>query len=172
MTSSYRAHAHAHARERGSIALVFALALLSMLAMAGCVLDLAHLYIAKAELQNAADSAALAGALDLDGSATGIAKAHAMAQKMARHNQVDFSTDVILNAASISFGKKPDGPWVSSGTASAAPTNYTFLKIDTGPRTLDTYLMRIVGIDTMQIAALAVAGHFLAPADPGIRLHQ
>jgi uncharacterized membrane protein len=143
-----------------------------MLAMAGCVLDLAHIYIAKAQLQNAADSAALAGARDLDGSATGIAKALAMAQTMASKNQIDFSTDLALTSINIRFGKKPDGPWVSSGKASAAPTNYTFLKIDTGPRKLDTYLMRIADIDTIRIAALAVAGRFLAPADPGIRLYQ
>jgi Flp pilus assembly protein TadG len=170
MDTPMRSPCHAH--ERGAVALVFALALVSLLAMAGCVLDLAHLYIVKAQLQNATDSAALAGALDLDGSASGVAKALAMAQKMSSQNQVDFSDDLILAPASITFGKKQDGPWVSAGAASATPANYTFLKIDTGPRTLDTYLMRVVGIDTMRIAAQAVAGHFLPPADPGIRLHQ
>ena len=44
-------------KQKGAVAIVFGLSLVTLFAMGGVVLDLGHLYIAKSELQNAADAA-------------------------------------------------------------------------------------------------------------------
>ena len=49
-------------RERGVVAILVGMTLFVLAGMLALVIDLGHLYLAKAGLQNAADAAALAGA--------------------------------------------------------------------------------------------------------------
>ena len=60
--------------ERGSILAASALGMLSFILAVGLGVDISHLYLAKNELQNAADSAALAGASGLDYKPSGITR--------------------------------------------------------------------------------------------------
>ncbi len=48
--------------QRGAIAAVSAITMVVLLISLGTVIDLGHIYVVKAELQNAADAGALAGA--------------------------------------------------------------------------------------------------------------
>ncbi len=57
--------------QRGAVALVVALMLPVLLGVAAFAVDLAHVHAVRAELQNAADAAALRGARDLTDPATG-----------------------------------------------------------------------------------------------------
>ncbi|HEY0173364.1 MAG TPA: pilus assembly protein TadG-related protein, partial [Pyrinomonadaceae bacterium] len=57
--------------ERGSVLAVSALGMLALILAAGLCVDLSHFYVVKAELQNAADASALAGASALDSSPAG-----------------------------------------------------------------------------------------------------
>ncbi|ABE44467.1 pilus assembly protein TadG-related protein [Polaromonas sp. JS666] len=159
-TSGYRKS------ERGAVAIIFGLTVVVLFAMGGVVLDLGHLYIAKAELQNAADAAALAGAKDLNETTPGIDAAVATAQTISAKNKYNFSTDVTLALANIEFGPSPDGPWSSVATARAAPQGMTFIKVDTGLKVLGTYLMRVAGVDTVSTFGLAVAGRFVNNVTP------
>src|SRR3982751_1563133 len=61
--------------ERGSVLATATLGMLSLLLAVGLGVDISRLYLAKTELQNAADAAALAGASALNGSSSGITKA-------------------------------------------------------------------------------------------------
>jgi hypothetical protein len=153
-------------RQAGAVAIVFGLTLIVVLAMGGLVLDLGHLYVAKAELQNAADSAALAGAKELNESAAGIISAADQATKIAALNNFNFSTVVALASANIVFGSTPDGPWLSSSDAQSSPQGKTFIKIDTGTKTFPTYLMQVVGLSTISTAGTAVAGRFVNDITP------
>lgn len=56
---------HTRGRERGIVAIIIALSLAVLVGFAGIVLDLGHLFVNKTELQNAADSCALAAANQL-----------------------------------------------------------------------------------------------------------
>ncbi len=159
-TSGYRKS------ERGAVAIIFGLTVVVLFAMGGVVLDLGHLYIAKAELQNAADAAALAGAKDLNETTPGIDAAVATAQTISAKNKYNFSTDVTLALANIEFGPSPDGPWSSVAAARAAPQGMTFIKVDTGLKVLGTYLMRVAGVDTVSTFGLAVAGRFVNNVTP------
>lgn len=153
-------------RQHGAVAIVFGLTVVVLFAMGGVVLDLGHLYIAKAELQNAADAAALAGAKDLNETTPGINAAVAKAQAISAKNKYNFATDVTLALANIEFGPGPDGPWSSVAAAQASPQGKTFIKVDTGLKVLGTYLMRVAGIDTVSTSGLAVAGRFVIDVTP------
>ena len=58
--------------ERGSVLAMTAISMLSLLLATGLAVDISHFYTAKAELQNAADAAALAAASQLNSSSGGI----------------------------------------------------------------------------------------------------
>ncbi|AQR70785.1 hypothetical protein BZG29_22575 [Janthinobacterium sp. LM6] len=155
-----------HDKQQGAIAIVLGLTLVVLFAMGGLVLDLGHLYIAKTELQNGADSSALAGALELDQSAGGIDNAQTKAIAIAQKNRYDFSTALTLTAANISFGPSPDGPWSSGASARTSPQGQTFIRVDTGSKTFATYLMGIAGIASTSTSGVAVAGRFVNDVTP------
>jgi Tfp pilus assembly protein PilE len=58
----YRAYICPHQKERGQTILLVAVAIVSILAMAALAIDVVTLYVARTEMQRAADGAALAGA--------------------------------------------------------------------------------------------------------------
>ncbi|RJG03664.1 pilus assembly protein TadG-related protein [Noviherbaspirillum sedimenti] len=155
-------------RQKGAVAIVFGLSVVTLFAMGGVVLDLGHLYVAKAELQNAADAAALAGAKDLNETPAGIDSAVLQAQGIAQKNKYNFSTDVTLALTNIEFGPSPDGPWSSVGAAKANPQGKTFIKVDTGAKYLNTYLMRVAGaaFNTVNTSGFAVAGRYVTDITP------
>ena len=55
-------HTRALSGERGAVAVIFAILLVVLIGLAALAIDTGHLYVVKNELQNAADSGALAGA--------------------------------------------------------------------------------------------------------------
>lgn len=156
----------APSRQRGAVALVFGLALVLLLAAGGLVLDLGHLYVLKSELQNATDSAALAGAKEIDLTAAGITKALAKAKAFAAANNYNFNTSVALSDGDVLFGASPDGPWVGATEAQASPAFKTFIKVASGDKTVPTYLMKVAGIASMTANASAVAGRFVVDITP------
>ena len=158
-------------RQKGAVAIVFGLSAITLFAMGGVVLDLGHLYVAKSELQNAADAAALGGAKELKETAAGITLAVSQAQAIALKNKYNFSTDVVLAAADIEFGPGPDGPWSTVAAATAAPAGKTFIKVNTGLKSMDTYLMRVMttataNFDTVSTLGVAVAGRYVNDITP------
>lgn len=159
-----RAHRLIRRQQQGAIAIVFGLTLAVLLTMGGFVIDLGHLYIAKTELQNGADAAALAGAKDLNETTAGVTNAFDQAQKVALKNQYNFSSNIVLT--DITFGPSPDGPWSSLADAQASPNSKTFVRVDTGSKTIDTYLMRVAGINTTNTSGVAVAGRFVNDITP------
>lgn len=153
-------------RQRGGVAIMFGLTLVVLLAAGGLVIDLGHLYVIKSELQNGADSAALAGAKEINLSADGINLAAARAINFAQQNSFNFSSALVLTNADISFGSSPDGPWSTVAQAFSSPTDKSFIKVDTGNKTVPTYLMGVAGIPTITTAGVAVAGRFVVDITP------
>jgi hypothetical protein len=159
-------HLRTPRRQRGAIALLFGLTLVVLLAAGGLVLDLGHLYVLKSELQNGADAAALAGAKEINMTAAGINNAVSKAVAFAAKNKFNFATDLTITSADIGFGSSPDGPWVSQGEAAASPNGKSFIRIDTGSKTVNTYLMGVAGIPTIATSGVAVAGRFVVDVTP------
>jgi hypothetical protein len=140
--------------------------------MLGLVLDLGHLYVAKTELQNAADSASLSGAKELNGRVTGISSALTRAIEAAGKNNYDLNSNpVVINSSHIWVGSCPsDGCMVPIGSVSsdALAADKTFLKVDTGLRSLNTWFIQVLpGVaNTTQTFGLAEAGKYAVDITP------
>lgn len=121
--------------ERGQILPMFVMLLVSFLAMAGLAVDAGRVYVARAELTRALDSAALAGVLELPDSDA----AQARASVYMDENQPD---------ASLAFPASGENQFRVKGT-----------------RSVKLLFMRIVGFDTLDIEASAAAGFGIIPSD-------
>src|ERR1700752_3227836 len=96
--------------ERGSVLAVSAISMLALLLSAGLAIDISHFYTAKAELQNAADAAALAAASQINSTSGGIMCAVAEATKTL--NKYDFKTNVAVTSADVTFANNLNGTYV------------------------------------------------------------
>src|SRR3979409_146066 len=113
--------------ERGSVLAMSAISMLSLILAAGLAIDISHFYTAKAELQNAADAAALAAASQLNSTSGGIQMAVTEATKTL--NNYDFNNAVTISGADVSFGANLNGAYVDSTTALASAATIRFAKV-------------------------------------------
>jgi hypothetical protein len=144
-------------RERGSILATSAIGMLAVLLAVGLGIDVSRLYLSKAELQNAADAAALAGVSGLNGDPPGITEA---ANRAVREmNKYDFNkTGVTFPRANVLFAVNLDGPYVSEGSAFASPTNIRFVKVTTPELPVGMSFAAIVLGNSKNLSATATAG--------------
>lgn len=127
-------------REDGAIAVMFAGSLLVIFGFMGLALDLSMLYNRKVEMQNVANTVALAAAGELNGTAAGITQALRRASErfvtlpgtVVGGMSYQYSTRTMdWSDAAIEFGPTPTGPWVSAGAALAQPARMLFARVDT-----------------------------------------
>src|SRR6476659_5506063 len=86
--------------ERGSVLVISSAAMLAVLLAVGLAVDITHFYLAKTELQNAADAAALAAASAINSNAGGIAEGTRRAVQAM--NKYKFNkTDVQFTSANV-----------------------------------------------------------------------
>ncbi|MBI3284993.1 MAG: hypothetical protein HYZ65_09140 [Burkholderiales bacterium] len=162
--------------QRGAVAVMLVLCLLALVGMMGLALDLSQTYDRKTELQNAADSAALAGAIKLNGKSSGIDAAVANAKAKAALHQFKFNTDVAIPDEAITFSDSPDtadGSWLDISAAKAAPANLLFIKIDTRGGNaaygqVNTNFIQVLSsaLSTTNTYGRAVAGRFATSVTP------
>jgi Flp pilus assembly protein TadG len=143
--------------ERGSILATSAIGMLSLLLAVGLGVDISRFYLTKAELQNAADAAALAGASALDTSAAGIGKAADRA--VASMNKYDFNhTGVSFPRTNVLFATNLEGTYISETSAKSSPANIRFVKVTTDPSAAGvSFAMSILG-SSKNLTATATAG--------------
>ena len=108
---------------RGVITILLAICCITMIALAGLATDLARMYVAKNELQNYTDAAALAGVIRLNGTLAGISEATNDAS--ADINSWNFDTRSVDDVL-VEFGPTIDGPWED---APAFATGYRFIRV-------------------------------------------
>ncbi len=89
--------------ERGVVVVLVALLLTALLGFLGFVLNAGHATSVKGELQNAADSAALAAARELNGRADGIAAARSVAVSYSQQHDTDTTQQVSITDGDIAF---------------------------------------------------------------------
>jgi hypothetical protein len=88
-------HAAKARRQRGQTLALVAVAMVSLLAMAALAIDLTTLYVARGEIQRAADAAALAGAKAFVDSGVTTAPTNTALQTLAQSLATDFATGVV-----------------------------------------------------------------------------
>ena len=148
--------------ERGSILATSALGMLSLLLAVGLGVDISHLYLAKNELQNAADAAALAGASGLDFSSDGINDATNRA--VAEMNKYEFDNDdVVFTPANVRFAANLSdfdggGSGLSQTQASAVAGTIRFVRVVTPQSPVNIAFVSGVLGNSLNLSATAVAG--------------
>ena len=145
-----------HKSERGSVLATCAIGMLSMLLATGLAVDISHFYTAKAELQNAADAAALAGASQLNSTSGGIKLAVVEATKQM--NKYDIKSNVTISPTNVAFAKNLNGPYMSQSAAVADPTQVRFVKVSIPPHPVGVSFSAMALGSSRNIAASATAG--------------
>lgn len=147
-------------RQKGVVAALFAVALFSIVALAGMAADSAHAYLDKTRLQNALDSSALAAARTL-GSTTSVAQAAATARAVfdANLNGSGFSEikGKLTDAASslvVEFSTT-----VNPFAAGAVGVNAKYVRVRLN-KTVDlaTWFMGVTGVNTLSVSSSSVSG--------------
>ena len=151
----------ARLRQRGVTSVVFALVLVFVLGgIMALVVDVGHLWEVRSELQNAADSAALAGIRDLNGESarfpTAIGNARTYAETHdANGSPVDVpASDVVLGK--WDFTNKTFSPLQSPAYAVNAVRVTTRRSATTG-NAVATYFAPLIGVTQRDVTAEAIA---------------
>jgi Flp pilus assembly protein TadG len=142
---------------------VSALGMLALVLALGLCVDISHFYVVKAELQNAADAAALAGASALNSRAAGIDEAQARA--VALMNNYEFNnTGVTITPESVKFAVNEGGPYVSAAAAKASAADIRFVSVEIPPKPVGLYFASsAVGKNSVDLSQKAVAGMSVPP---------
>lgn len=155
--------------ERGSVMAYTVLSVLFLFLAVGLGADLSHLYLVKTELQNAADSAALAGASALLlPQAERIPKAVERAVETLNKNKYNFNNlnyDGVMTqevqsdpaAGIVKFAVNLDGPYLTANQALNNPL-IRFVKVDTPSVGVDIFFsIPVLGLER-EMTATATAG--------------
>ena len=149
--------------ERGSVLAASALGMFSLLLAVGLGVDISHLYLAKNELQNAADAAALAGASGLNYHATGINIATERATAAMNSYEFD-NTGVEIESVNVRFARNlsdfDNGSDMDQGQASnpAVAPEIRFVKVTTPQSPVNIAFVSMVLGSSVDLKAEAVAG--------------
>jgi hypothetical protein len=168
-------------RQRGAVAVILGIAAFALFAFMGIAVDLAYTYSRKTELQNAADAAALSGALKLNLKAAGVTAARdaAIATFNQNHTNNFVGSTFVITAADMRLGSCPNPDDVlplripnctfvalSSVTTDAAAGNKSFLEVKTPTQTKNTFFMLVAGTPTTGTLGYSVAGRFVTDVTP------
>src|SRR5437773_4973714 len=110
-------------RQRGFVLIVVALTAIALIGVLGMAVDIGRMFIVKNETQAFCDAAALAAALKLDGTSTGIGNASSAVANST--NNWNMSTAAVTNPT-VEFATSTAGPW-STNPAPAA--GYTYARV-------------------------------------------
>ncbi len=153
--------------ERGSVMVYTVISALFLFLAVGLGVDLSHLYLAKTELQNTADAAALAGASALtlpepDRIQTAVNRAVAVmnANKYNFDNRTYAAvTPVADQRALVKFAVNlNDDPYLTEAQAAAAPTNIRFVRVETPSVPISVFFAIPILGSSRNLNARATAG--------------
>jgi Flp pilus assembly protein TadG len=124
--------------ERGSIIIMTAIFMLLLFLMLGLCIDVSRIYMIRAELQNAADAAALTAARELNSGDTGIDAAVARATNIVNSQGFEkFGVTI----ATVEFSTDPDGPFIDATAAKVDTTVPTIRYVRTTTETTSTAIL-------------------------------
>lgn len=144
-------------RQGGAVAVIAAFSVIVLVLMLGLVLDLGHLFVAKTELQNAADACALSAARELNDLSTGaVDRATAAGQTVGNRNRVDLQKDAVnILAEDVTFGDTVNGPF--SRTIGPGSLYVHCAPHHTNLKSIVLWFMAITGLTDWQLSAEATA---------------
>ncbi len=146
--------------ERGATAVFVALTVAVLGGFLALAINVGHLYTVRAQLQNASDSGALAGAQALNGKTDGLDPAVALAGQFASLHDTDSTVQVVASA--IELGRwtpttQPCAAWGGVASGQTGPAGYQFCRID-GRDSLAALRINAVRVQTMRAAGAPGGG--------------
>ncbi|HYN86167.1 MAG TPA: pilus assembly protein TadG-related protein [Pyrinomonadaceae bacterium] len=149
--------------ERGSVLAVSVFGMMAFLLAVGLCVDVSHFYTVKAELQNAADAAALAGASALNSSPSGITLATERAVEAMNGYELS-NKDATVSPSDVKFAVNFGGPYMSAAEAAAVAENIRFVKVDIPDKDVSVLFGGAgVGDNVAKLDGNAIAGMSHAP---------
>jgi Flp pilus assembly protein TadG len=156
-----------HARQRGAVAIIVALMIVVLVGFIGLALDLGKLYVSKSELQNRADSCALAAARDLTG-ATPLSVSEAAGYTSAARNLVLFQGNLaqqpgITSSESVTYSDSLSNPFLDKGSVTYALNTIKYVKCQVSRGGIANWFAQVLNalpgtsIGPSTVAAFAVA---------------
>lgn len=160
-------------RQGGAVAVMVGISIVVLVGFLGLVVDLGHLYVAKTELQNAADACALSAARELstlDSSALGRATDAGIVAgggcpsglnpcpPDAFRNKTDLQASTIdVQPGDVTFSAANGGPY---GRTDPLPADTKYVRCsphETNPKSYVMWFMQVLGIQSGTVRADAVA---------------
>lgn len=142
---------HGKRGTRGYILVATAFSAMFLLGALGLAVDIGRMYVAKNEAQQYVDSASLAAAQQLDGTAAGITRANSAVSGDAGKWQFDTQT---FSNVSVGYGTSVSGPFAASP---ANPAGYNYVQVVATVQ-VPMYLIRVFTGPSSTVAAAAVSG--------------
>jgi hypothetical protein len=152
--------------ERGSVIAASTFGMLAFLLAAGLSVDISRFYLAKTELQNAADASALAGARELNAFPQGITNAANKA--IAAMNKYNFGkTGVTIPRENVLFAKNlNDSIYLTESQAKLIARDIRFIRIKTSDTPIGVSFASMILGKTRNLSAEATAGMSVPMSGP------
>ena len=138
-------------REHGFVLVTMAVAAIALIAVLGLAVDVGRMFIAKNETQTYCDSAALAAALALDGTTTGITNAKAAVTNST--NAWNFGTTGVGNGV-VTFATSLAGPWDGNPNPAAG---YNYARVNASVPLRLYFITIVVPLTTTNVTATGTA---------------
>ena len=145
--------------QRGAVAIIVGICIVVLVGMIGLVVDMGHLFVFKTELQNAADSCALAAAKELDGASDALLRAESAGITVGQQNKADLQgTAITILPANITFSAtlSPNSNYLSQA-AGANPVTAKYAMCSLSRSGIAMWFMQVMGLGNQTVAAEAVA---------------
>jgi Flp pilus assembly protein TadG len=155
--------------QQGAVMVILAAGLTALLAVAGLALDGGNLFLNKSKLQNAIDVSALSAGAALNKPGGNYQKAKDSAIDRFKTVIATPGNEVLLdayNSNEISL-TVTTSPTLSPFVGSNADDDW-YVRVAVSALQLDSFFLRVIGIDTLSVPATAVAGRTpVGVSDPG-----
>lgn len=145
--------------QRGAVAIIVGICIVVLVGMIGLVVDMGHLFVFKTELQNAADSCALAAAKELDGGSDALTRAQSAGITVGQQNKADLQgAAVSISPANIKFSAtlSPNSNYLTLA-AGANPATAKYAMCTLNRTGIPMWFMQVMGLGDQIVAAEAVA---------------
>ncbi len=169
----FRSQRRFRRREQGFVLIVMGAAAFALMGAVGLAVDMGRIFIVKNETQAFCDSAAMAAALQLDGTSTGITNAtNAVTSTTSNfyfgaNNKWNFDTTTVASPT-VQFGASASGPWYADASglsgAGVALDTVSYAQVSSSV-SANLYFMPVVMLtnggtsrNTTTVTAAAVAG--------------
>ena len=150
---------HPRQRQRGAVAIIVGICIVVLVGMIGLVVDMGHMFVIKTELQNAADSCALAAARELDGASDALLRAESAGITVGQQNKADLQGTVVTilpDDVKFSANLSPNSAYLSR-SAGANPVTSQYAMCTFNRPGIVMWFMQVMGLGNQTVAAEAVA---------------